>query len=110
MTTVEMTKRESWQLGYTYEETIAGGQTGDVVIIRPDNSKGSITCTIIAGSNEGKFQFTTSPDASVKAGTCVWIDWPKGAVSGTNYDVIAGPVTAVRGVSVSGEINIEIVR
>jgi len=107
-----MTPRDQWpeQQGYEYTEIIPDGVTGNTVKLQPVIKKDNITCTCIAGAGTGKFQFTTSTDASVSAGTCIWIDWPKGAVTGTNYDVITGPVTAVRGVSVSGEINIEIVR
>lgn len=111
MTISEMTKRESWQQGYEYSETIADGATGDTVLIPPfGGKKSAITCRIIAGSNTGKFQFTTSSDSAVAAGTATWTDWPKGAVTGTDYDVLDGPVTGLRGVSSSGEITIEIVR
>ena len=110
MTVVDMEKRKSCRAGYTYTETISGGQTGNIVRILPATSQGPITCTMLAGGNSGKFQFATSQDTAVNDGTCVWIDWPKGVVTGTDYDVINGPVTAVRGVSVSGEITIEIVR
>lgn len=109
MTVVNMTKRDSWQQGYEYTETIADGENGDTVLIPPGAYR-DLTCRIIAGANTGKFQFTTSGDASVLAGTCTWSDWPKGTVTGTDYDIIEGPITGLRGVSVSGEITIEIVR
>lgn len=107
---VEMEKRRSCRAGYSYAEIINGGQTGNSVRILPASSQGPITCTIIAGANTGKFQFTTSPDSRVTAGTANWMDWYKGEVTGTDYDILNGPVTALRGVSTSGAITIEIVR
>ena len=107
---VEMDKRRSCRGGYTYTETINGGQTGNTIRILPASSQGPITCTIIAGSNAGKFQFTTSPDTAVNDATCVWNDWPLENISGTRSFVVTSPITAIRGVSVSGSITIEIVR
>lgn len=106
------------QSRWTYEETIADGANGAVIEISSKESAanislknqatGKITCTLIAGANIGKFQTTTSSSAKIKADTAVWIDWPEGDATGTIADVITGPVTGVRGVSVSGEIGIEI--
>jgi hypothetical protein len=109
MANVNLSKR-SVGVGFEYSETIADGANGDTVLLPGISDSERVTCTIIAGANTGKFQFTTSSDAAVLADTCTWIDWPKGTVTGTEYDLLLGPVTAVRGVSVSGEINIEIVR
>ena len=107
---VSMTLRQGIVKGYYYTETIADSATGANVKIPPMGLDGSrITCTIIAGSNTGKFQFTTSSDAAVQADTATWIDWAKGAVTGTDYDVLTSQVTGLRGVSTSGEIKIEIV-
>ena len=107
---VSMTLRQGITKGYYYTETIANGVTGRNVKIPPMGLDGSrITCTIIAGSNTGKFQFTTSSDAAVFADTATWIDWPLGAVTGSQYDVLTSQVTGLRGVSTSGEIKIEIV-
>jgi len=94
--------------GYEYTEVIGDGNNGETILIPP--GKDNVTCTIIAGANSGKFQFTTSTDAKVLDGTATWIDWSKGEVTGTDYDVLNGPVTALRGVSTSGAITIEVVR
>lgn len=96
--------------GWTYSEVIADGEIGDVVRVKPSR-KGTynISCTLIAGANIGKFQVTTSSDASVADDTAIWQDWVKGDVSGVVTDVIVGPITGIRGVSVSGEVKIEIV-
>lgn len=110
MTVVCMTKRESWREGYEYAETIADGENGDTVHLTPFGlNKTRLSCKVITGANTGKFQFTTSPDASVIAGTAVWSDWPKGEIIGTDWDVLTAPATGVRGVSVSGEVKIEVV-
>ena len=94
--------------GYEYTEVIGDGNNGETILIPP--GKDNITCTIIAGANSGKFQFTTSSDSAVLAGTATWVDWYKGEVTGTDYDVLNGPVTALSGVSTSGAITIEVVR
>ena len=110
MALTKMTKRDSYVDGFEYSETIASGETGDDIRIFPLGLDGPrITCRIIAGANTGKFQFTCSPDANVIAGTAVWTDWPKGVVTGTDYDTLLGPVTGLRGVSSAGEIKIEVV-
>lgn len=107
---VSMTLRQGIVKGYFYTETIADGLTGRNVKIPPMGLDGTrITCTIIAASNTGKFQFTTSSDAAVQADTATWIDWPEGDSTGSIYDTITSQVTGLRGVSVSGEVTIEIV-
>lgn len=107
---VSMALRQGIIQGYYYTETIADGATGKNVKIPPMglNSAG-ITCTIIAGANTGKFQFTTSSDAAVQADTATWIDFPDVDVTGTESKTIGSQVTGIRGVSASGEIKIEIV-
>jgi hypothetical protein len=55
-----------------------------------------------------KFQFTTSSDSKVIAGTAVWQDWDLGTQTGTVTDYIGCAVTGVRGVSAAGEVSIEI--
>ena len=93
-----------------YTEAIADGENGESVYVHPVNSPtGEITCTVIPGGNSGKIQTTTSPMAAIAAGTAIWIDWAEGDVTATTSDIISGPVTGVRGVSVSGGIAIEIV-
>jgi hypothetical protein len=109
MTTTQMTKRDSYIPGWHHEETIGNGDTGNDIKIFPVPDDKRITCTIIAGANTGKFQVTTSTDAKVAAGTATWQDWAKGVTTGTVSDVLIGPVTAIRGVSASGEIEIEVV-
>jgi len=105
----EMTKRDFNPLGYTHKETIADGVTGDYIVVPPLGDGTRVSCTVIAGAGTGKIQFTTSPDSEVIAGTATWQDWPEGNSTGTTSDTLIGPVTALRGVSVSGEIKIEIV-
>jgi len=110
MATVQMEKRQGRKPGYEYSATILDGVTGPSVIIPPGGYEGGcVTCTLIAGANTGKFQFSTSPDADVVADTATWQDWPDGNKTGSNSDAIVAPVTAVRGVSVSGDIAIEVV-
>ncbi len=91
--------------GYTFTETLADGITGEPVIIPSTSSDKNTTIVVVAGAGSGKVQFTIDPDEAVTAGTALWIDWDKGAVTGTETDVAIGPITALRGVSVSGEIS-----
>jgi hypothetical protein len=109
MTTAAMTKRQSYIPGYEYEETISDGSTGDTVKIPPIHPDSRISCTVIAGVGTGKIQYTTSIDAKVIAGTAVWQDWPLGEVTGTDSDSLVSPITGLRGVSISGDITIEVV-
>jgi hypothetical protein len=109
MAIVSMTKRDSYIQGYYYSETIADGETGDDIKVFPLGMDGAdIGVMIIAGANSGKAQFSMSSDAEIAAGTAVWSDWPKGAVTGTDWDTVKR-VTGLRGVSVSGEITIKVV-
>lgn len=110
MAIVELQRRESQTIGYYHKETVADGQTGDDVHVKPIGRGGArITCLIMPGSGSGKFQFSTSPDAEVVAGTAIWHDWDLGVVTDTAWDALISAVTGLRGVSVSGEIVIEIV-
>lgn len=110
MTVTQMTKRPSWQLGYTYSETIADSEVGASIAVTPAQPFSPITCTLYAGSNTGKFQYTTSSDEKVSSETATWIDWDEGNSTGTVVGIVDAPVTGLRGVSVSGQITIEIVR
>lgn len=101
-------QRDEFFQSYEYAETIATGETGDVVIIPGLPAGKNITVTLIAGANSGKIQYTTSMDSAVLAGTAVWQDWDNGVSSGSLTDVFVSVVSAIRGVSTSGEIKIEI--
>ena len=101
-------KPNSIDKGYTFRETLADGVTGETLVVRPMTNQKNITIRMIAGANSGKVQYTLSPDDLLLAGTAVWSDWEKGAVSGTEVDVAVGPITGLRGVSVSGEIDWEV--
>jgi hypothetical protein len=104
---VNLSKRTIGQ-GFEYSETIADDTNGDTILFPKLSESRIVTCNMIAGTNTGKFQYTVSSDAKVAAGTCTWIDWPKGTVTGTHTDALLAPITGLRGVSVSGEVNIEV--
>ena len=109
MTTANLTKRTSYLKGYHYTAVIATGATGDNLKIPVLDAVTMITCTLIAGANTGRFEATTSSDAAVAAGTATWFPWSLGTQTGTVADAITSPVTGIRGVSVAGEITIEVV-
>lgn len=96
--------------GYTYSETVADGITSKPVIIKP-TGRGTTSGTVIltCGSNQGKVQAYFGEESNVNSGT--WHDWQKytdGVYTGTILDVFNAPVTALRAVSISGEIKFEI--
>lgn len=93
--------------GFHHTEKLLDGVTGDPVIVPPLNGQ-PVTCTVRITGVSGKIQFTTSTDALVAAGTAVWQDWPSGTVTVNTSDALIGPVTALRGISVSGVIDIDI--
>ena len=109
MAVVTLTKRTSYLEGYQYTETIPDGATGDTVKIPPVIAGKNITCRLICGANTGKVQTTTSVDSAVAAGTATWVDWALGDVTLTKTDATTGPITGIRGVSVSGEVTLEVV-
>lgn len=108
MAVVNMTKRTSYLEGYHYTETIATGATGKTLIIPPYIAGKQVTCRIICGAGTGKIQTSISTDSAVAAETATWEDHPDGNQTGTFSDVLNGPVTGIRGVSISGEITLEV--
>ena len=103
-----MTKRPGRFLGYDYHETILTGANGKSVYIPSISVPTKVTCTVIP-SGTAKIQYTTSSRAAVEASTAVWQDWPLGGVTSTTSDSLVSPVTALRGVSVSGSVTIDII-
>jgi len=96
--------------GYTYSETVGDGLTSNALVIPPlEVGSKPVTVTMINGANTGKMQFTTSSDILIAADTAIWQDWPLGAITGTDSDALIGSVTALRGVSASGEVKYEVV-
>lgn len=102
-----MTRRPFQRDGWHYTETIATGATGDSLILPSLEAGKTIAVTLIAGAGTGYVQFTTSSDAAVKADTAVWQTWALGTKTGTESDSLE-KATALRGVSVSGEVIIEV--
>jgi len=109
MAIAKLTTRIGVLPGYYYTGTITTGATGDSLVIPPLPAGRNITCKVLCNSSSGYFQTTTSSDAAVAAGTATWKTWVLGTVSATTDDIIGSAVTGIRGVSVSGEITIEIV-
>lgn len=101
--------REGDPQGWTYSEEVADGVTGDPIIIEPFG-KGDPTGTVklVCGSGTGKVQTTIDPDGAIEADTAEWDDWAQGEVTGTALDVFAGPISAIRAVSVSGAVTLKI--
>lgn len=99
---------DSGYKGYHHQEEIADGITGAWVKVPAMGMQGGlVSCTMVAGANTGKVQFTTSSDIDVLADTANAQNWPLGNVTGTYSDAVA-QVTAVRGVSISGIVDFEV--
>ena len=111
MTIVHMTRRPKEEKGWEYSETIATGATGDDIVIPTLRPGTVIAITLYAGSNTGKFQATSAPDSQVLAGTVPanrWFDLPLTSTTGTVPDAIIASISGLRGVSLAGEISIEV--
>ena len=63
--------------GFHHEEDLLDGITSDPIVIPPLNGV-PVTCTVVVTGVSGKFQYSTSSDDKVAAGTGVWQDWPLG--------------------------------
>lgn len=89
---------------------VSEGETGDPVAV--DGFPFTVTCLPSEGSpaGSGKIQFSTSLPAEVKAGTAKWQDWARGVVTSMASDIPEGPVTAIRGVAIVGDLVIELVQ
>lgn len=95
--------------GYVYSETIADGVTSEPVKLhRYRGMADNISLALIAGTGTGKFQYTLDADEMIDVDTAVWYDWDKGDNTGTTVDALISSVSAVRGVSTSGEITFKI--
>jgi hypothetical protein len=109
MAVVDIVQRDAYFVGFQHEETIADGETGNDIRIPPLPAGKVIAARLIAGAGTGKFQDTMSSDEDVTAGTAVWDDWYVGTQTGTVSEILRPNVTGIRGVSVSGEITVQVV-
>lgn len=88
------------------EHSIPSGETGPWILLVPGTP-----CTVsLHPGTSGKLQFTTSRKELIDADTARAIDWSRGTVTSAVADIPEGPVTAVRGVSVSGTLVLELVQ
>jgi len=98
-----------------HAEVVADGVTSDPLIlpsIYPYNPghMPAVVAVIPAGGASGRIEFSLDDPAVVEAGTAQWIAWPHGDVSAAIADAINGPVTALRCVSVSGQVEWRVIR
>lgn len=63
---------------------------------------------VLDPSGTAKMQYTLSPIADVTGGTARWVDWSPGEVTATTSEFLTDPITAIRIVSVSGEVTADI--
>lgn len=111
MAVVQLSKRPNFVqggIGYHYSQTIATGATGNDIHIPALPPGKTVAIVLIAGANTGKFQVTRSSDANVLAGTAIWFDITLSSTTGTVADAIPDAITGIRGVSLAGEIKIQV--
>ena len=95
--------------GWQYTEDVATGATSEPVKIKSnENGLYHVSIALIAGTGNGKMQYTLDSDAEIDAGTAVWFDWEMGICTGNTIDAIISPVSAVRCVSISGAMTFKI--
>lgn len=99
--------------GWFYKEVVGDGLTSDPVYI-PPSGRGITNGTVqlLCGANSGKIQaYFGLIDDIASATADEWQDWQKftdGETTGTIVDVFEGPLTALRCVSISGEVTFSI--
>jgi len=101
------------ELGYEYKKTLTN--TNEIVVIPPLKiPKQRVSVTVAAGANSGMVQFTTSLDSEVKEEiasgtitTVIWQNWPLGATTGTDSDLMLGDIAALKMIA-TGEVIFEI--
>lgn len=93
---------------FEYTETIESGKTGDAIMAPDYAGKLRDWVVGIIPSGTARIEYTLSTRSQVDAGAAVWRAWDAGDVT-VNTDDLLGPVQAVRGVSVSGDVTIEVV-
>jgi len=70
----------------------------------------AMTCAIIPGvGGAGHIEYSISPPDQILDDTAWWWCWPAGTVSEPFCDLLQGPVTAIRAVSIAGSVSFEIV-
>lgn len=87
------------------KQVIPTGETGTPVFIY--GKYVTITCI---PSGTGKIQFTTGRIDEVNNNEAIWRDWSRGNITSSASDIPEGPVTAIRGVSVSGQVVVEVLQ
>lgn len=109
MATTTVTTNQSPGGGQSRSQTkqvIPTGETGDPVYIY--NSRHCSVTVIPSGS--ALLQYTTSRMDEVTNNQATWITWSRGTVTGNVTDIPEGPVTAIRGVSITGQVVIEVLQ
>lgn len=95
--------------GFNHSESIADGAEGEAIIVKHGRNEGDkVGVAVITSGNTGKIQYTFSSMEKIEDDIANWIDWDDGEVASNAGTAFTAPVTAIRGVSVSGAITIEV--
>ena len=87
-----------------HSETIAGGATGGAVKIQA----GRRVSVAIHPAGTAAVDYTISAHADIDAAAANWTEWADGNVTASTSDALNGPVTGVRGRSISGAATFEV--
>lgn len=87
-----------------YQETMAAGTAGDVLILDSLKPGESATVSILISSGSGYVQYTNEDIATILAGNATWTTWSLGTVSASSYGEFSSAITAVRPYRSSGTI------
>jgi len=95
--------------GWIYSETVADGATSDPVKIKP-NGKGiyAISVGIIPETGSGKVQFSLDSESDIDGGSADWFDWSAGEVTGGTSATFTSAISALRCISISGNVKFKI--
>ncbi len=86
------------------KSVVTTGTTGNAIV----TPRHPCTVRLVCSSSSGSVQYSVSLVSEVRAGTATWDTWARGTVSATATDIPEGPITAVRGVSTSGAVTLEV--
>jgi len=103
------TRQHKSKLGFEFTTTIATSGDTETLLIPPIGAGPLISVTAIPGANTASVKSSTSPTATVKAGSGTFQDWPGGDVTSTTTKTLEGAVTALKFTAVGGSCDFEVV-
>lgn len=85
---------------FVHKEVLGAGAVSDPVLI--GGRYRSVTVGVTSVGTQARIEYTLDTLAAVEADAAQWVPWASGDVSSNTADNLEGPVTAVRGVAITG--------